>query len=143
MDILITGPRNLIPEEYTAAHYRLWEIWYHNPHAHWHVGCANGIDAIARETCNPEQITVYRVQNRTPWELQARSKRMVDSSPRTATLFAFPNKNCPDDISISSWKGSGTWGTILYAHSKGLNIELNWLIDDYEVPEFLFQLKLF
>lgn len=142
MDILITGPRKLTPEEHSAALHRLQEIGQQTPNAHWHVGCANGVDAIARQTCNPDQLTVYRVQNRTPWELQARSKRMVDSNV-SGTLYAFPNKNCPENITLSSWKGSGTWGTIFYAHSKGLKVELNWLIDDYETPDFLLQLKLF
>ena len=143
MNILITGPRKLTPNQHDIAYSRLWELFQNNSDLHCHVGDANGIDAITRKLFAPAKLTVYRAETREPWQLQARSKRMVDSSPQNAILYAFPNKNCPKDITASSWKGSGTWGTIFYAHKKGFKVELNWLIDDYEVPGFLQQLSLF
>ena len=125
--ILITGPRNLTPKQQAIASHRLQTIWHHTPNSHWHVGCASGVDAIARQTCDSEKLTIYRAQSRDPWELQARSRRMVDAC-ESGTLYAFPNKNCPQGLTLKSWKGSGTWGTVFYAHSKGFKIELNWLM---------------
>lgn len=137
MDILITGPRKLDTASHAAAHYRLWEIWREHEGAQWRVGCAAGVDAIARETCDPEQLILFEAASRKPWELQARSKRMVDSANSNAILFAFPNKPCPAGITLNKWCGSGTWGTMFYAHSKGIKIEIFWLCDPQPLPEWM------
>lgn len=85
----------------------------------WLVGCAGGLDALAREIA-PKTMLLFEAHNRKPWELQARSKRMIDECAACGgTLHAFPNKPCPVELTRDRWCGSGTWGTAFYAHLKG------------------------
>jgi len=58
------------------------------------------------------------------------------------TLHAWVNKPCPEELTVNSWKGSGTWGTVRYAHSKGVRVELHWLTDQTHTPEWMSQEQL-
>jgi predicted alpha/beta hydrolase family esterase len=44
-------------------------------------------------------------------------------------------------LSRDRWHGSGTWGTIFYAHSLGCPVELHPLVE-MEPPEWLQQKQL-
>ena len=53
------------------------------------------------------------------------------------TLHAFVTKRCPEGVTVNSWAGSGTWGTMRYAIAKGVPVELHWLIEPFELPDWL------
>jgi hypothetical protein len=133
-----TGPRTLTPEQSDQARRIILSL----PHkAVWLIGCAGGLDAIARDLA-PRPYVLFAAASRKPWELQARSKRMVDAlAAAGGTLHAFPNKPCPVELSRDRWAGSGTWGTVLYAHSLGCRIELHPLAE-IEIPNWLQQKQL-
>jgi hypothetical protein len=106
------------------------------------VGDATGVDekvrSLARWVGIPAgHTTVYAVEGkRVAWKLQQRSKQLVDGlafaleTGYPAELHAFPNKPCPDGITKDSWKGSGTWGTIVYARSRGVPVIIHPLNED-------------
>jgi hypothetical protein len=97
-----------------------------------HVGDALGIDAIALKTAKllGLETTEHKTEGYQPWQLQQRSKRMIDAlAKENGMLHAWVNKPCPEGLTVTSWKGSGTWGTVRYAVSKGVKVELHKLID--------------
>jgi hypothetical protein len=104
-----------------------------------HVGDASGIDAIAyRLASDRTEIELHKTEGRKPYQLQQRSKRMVDAlAKENGTLHAFVNKPCPFGITANSWAGSGTWGTVRYAISKGLPVEIHWLIEPCDLPDWM------
>jgi len=109
--------------------------------SYWLVGCAGGLDALARELA-PKTLVLFEAQNRKPWELQARSKRMIDElAAAGGILHAFPNKPCPMELTRDRWCGSGTWGTAFYAHLKGCPVEVHPLAE-MDLPGWLHQEQL-
>ncbi len=139
----VTGARKLTKEQAEQAHYELWEVWHFSEGAIWHIGDANGIDAMARATIQPEQLHEYKSEGFEVWQLQQRSRRMVDAlSADKGTLHAWVNKPCPNGLTVASWQGSGTWGTVCYAVSKGVPVVIHWLIEEAVTPEWMSQKQL-
>lgn len=106
------------------------------------VGDAIGVDAIAREVGEmwAYGVALFEAEGRQPWQLQQRSKNMIDSLAKAGgTLHAWPNKLCPDGITLSSWKGSGTWGTVYYAHLNRVPVVVHGELmpGGYELPGWL------
>jgi hypothetical protein len=115
----------------------------------WHVGDASGVDTVVRRYLESVGLPVklYRAEGKQPWQLAARSKRMVDGCAKlgNATLIAFPNKPCPKGVKPSknfNGHGSGTWGTIAYAKHLGLEIQICWLETGLTEPDWLTQQQL-
>lgn len=135
--LAFTGPRFLSPDQRNQTTKTLLGL---SREGTWLVGCAAGLDALVRELA-PNSV-LFQAPNRKPWELQRRSKQMIDAlAARSGILHAFPNKPCPKGLTLDSWCGSGTWGTILYAHRKGCWVELHPLIE-MELPDWLEQEQL-
>jgi hypothetical protein len=109
-----------------------------------YAGDANGVDAIARSLTEAGYcVVVFETEGRKPYQLQQRSKRMIDALAReNGTLHAFPNKLCPEGITPNSWKSSGTWGTVRYAIAKGIPVELHWLIEPCDLPDWMVEKQL-
>jgi hypothetical protein len=109
-----------------------------------HVGDASGIDALAyRLASDRREIELHITEGRKPYQLQQRSKRMVDAlAKENGTLHAFVNKPCPFGITANSWAGSGTWGTVRYAISKGIPVEIHWLIEPCDLPDWMVEKQL-
>lgn len=114
----------------------------------WHVGDAFGVDLVVADylLCRGERLEKYHAEGRQPWQLAARSRRMVDGcwERGNAKLIAFPNKPCPDGVKPQKTfrgRGSGTWGTIAYAKYLGLEVELVWLTPGLE-PDWMKQEQL-
>ncbi len=132
-----TGPRNLTLQQADSA----FSVIYSLPRCCWLIGCANGVDAIVRELAS-ESFVLFKTQGSQPYHYQERSKRMIDAlAAARGTLHAFPNKPCPKELTLNSWAGSGTWGTVLYAHSLSCPVELHPLAE-IEIPNWLQQKQL-
>jgi len=139
----VTGARKLTPEKTAQAHYELWKVWHQNEGASWHIGDAEGIDKLARKTIDPEQLREYNSEGWEVWQLQQRSKRLVDGlAIAKGMLHAWVNKPCPEGLTVTSWQGSGTWGTVCYAISKGVPVVIHWLIEEAATPEWMSQRQL-
>lgn len=135
----VTGSRRLTPEQAIAVRKCLVELMRYEVHR-CHVGCAPGVDAIARDVTHVCSVllVMHAVETYQKWALQARSKRMVDSLAKdNGILHAFLNKPCPAGVTVNSWAGSGTWGTVRYAIAKGVPVELHWLIEPCPLPDWL------
>lgn len=106
-----------------------------------YVGDADGVDRLARfvyRNRSGASFQEFRTEGFKPWQLQQRSKRMVDALARdNGMLHAFLNKPCPAGVTVNSWAGSGTWGTVRYAIAKGVPVELHWLIEPCELPDWM------
>ena len=140
MNIAFTGPRKVTLEQAQMVLGKLSEL---NAQS-YHVGCASGVDQMVREYFY--SATIYFAEGGQPWQLAARSKRMVNSCYKlgSAKLIAFPNKPCPNGVkrcSSFSGKGSGTWGTIAYAKHLGMDVELIFL-GEFEKPDWMSQRQL-
>jgi hypothetical protein len=109
-----------------------------------HVGDATGIDALARRCVNAAmEVELHETEGRKPYQLQQRSKRMVDAlAKENGTLHAFTNKPCPLGVTVNSWAGSGTWGTVRYAIALGVPVELHWLIEPCQLPDWMTEKQL-
>jgi hypothetical protein len=109
-----------------------------------HVGDATGIDALARRCANAAmEVELHETEGRKPYQLQQRSKRMVDAlAKENGTLHAFTNKLCPLGVTVNSWAGSGTWGTVRYAIALGVPVELHWLIEPCQLPDWMTEKQL-
>jgi hypothetical protein len=104
----------------------------------WHVGDAAGVDKLACELA--PNLLIYRAVSREPWELQKRSKHLVDALAAVGgTLHVWINKPCPDGLTVNSWKASGSWGTARYAIAKGVTVVLHWLIEEQPMPQWMNQ----
>lgn len=140
MNICFTGPRRVTSHQAQIVLRKLSEL---NART-YHVGCASGVDAIIRQHL---QAIVYHTEGWQPWQLAARSKRMVDSCfwLGDARLVAFPNKPCPEGVRPSSTfrgNGSGTWGTIAYAFYLGMDVEVVSLVENFSTPDWMNQRQL-
>ncbi|MEA5465290.1 hypothetical protein [Leptothoe sp. PORK10 BA2] len=125
----VTGPRKLTAAETVTARQQLMELLADATHLH--VGDAAGLDTLAVAVAEHLGLpcTVHHAQGRQPWQLAKRSKQMVDAvAAAEGTLASWPNKPCPEGLTASSWKGSGTWGTTRYAVIKGVAVELRPLV---------------
>jgi hypothetical protein len=109
-----------------------------------HVGDASGIDALAyRIASDRTEIELHITEGGKPYQLQQRSKRMVDALVKeNGTLHAFANKPCPLGVTVNSWAGSGTWGTVRYAIAKGIPVEIHWLIESCDLPDWITEKQL-
>jgi hypothetical protein len=138
----ITGTRKLTECEAAKATRELRSLLDKAPKLH--VGDATGIDALARRCVNAEiEVELHETEGRKPYQLQQRSKRMVDAIVKEkGILHAFVNKPCPTGVTVNSWAGSGTWGTVRYAIAKGVPIELHWLIEPCELPDWMIEKQL-
>jgi hypothetical protein len=135
--LAFTGTRIFTPEQTAQAQSVILSL----PRCLWLVGCAGGLDALVRQHA-PKPYVLFEAVSRQPWELQARSKRMVDAlAAAGGTLHAFPNKPCPQGLTLNRWCGSGTWGTVFYAHSQGCPVELHPLAP-IDLPGWLDQEQL-
>lgn len=147
--IAISGVRKLTDNQASIVRTELWQLLRNTTELY--VGDATGVDAIAIAYAEEMGCFVreFRAGGFEPWQLQARSKRMVDElAKRGGTLHAFPNKSCPAGLHpqrCTSWLGSGTWGTMCYAKNKGLEVVLHSLTADATSPFWLkpFQMSLF
>ena len=118
----VTGPRQLTREQEDWLREQLQGLL--GPETHLHVGDASGVDALARRLKRGPK-TVYRTEGRERWHYQARSKRMVEALRELGgVLYAYPNKPKPPGLTPNSWQGSGTWGTIAYAQSRGVPVHI-------------------
>ena len=120
----VTGPRRLTPEREAWLREQLQGLL--GPETHLHVGDADGVDRLAREEGRKRgPMTVYRVEGKERWHYQARSKRLVEALAQLGgTLYAYPNKPRPVGLTPNNWQGSGTWGTIAYAQSRGVQVHI-------------------
>lgn len=130
--LAFTGARKLTPEQADEARSALLAL----PRCLWLVGCAPGLDALARSLA-PHPYALFEAQGTHVYHYQQRSKRMIDAlASAGGTLHAFPNKPCPQGLTRDRWLGSGTWGTIFYAHSLGCPVELHPLAE-FDPPGWL------
>ena len=130
----VTGPRRLTKEQEDWVREQLLALL---DNSHLHVGDAEGVDALARQLKKGPK-TVYRVEGKERWHYQARSKRLVEALRELGgTLYAYPNKPKPAGLTPNNWQGSGTWGTIAYAQSRGVQVQITPLpgLELEEEPE--------
>jgi hypothetical protein len=129
MHIGVTGPRKLTPTQEIQAIEDLKQLLTSDTTLH--AGDAKGLDALARELAENCRLYRYDAEGWKPWQLQKRSRAMVDALVSVGgTLHAWPNKACPVGLTVTSWKGSGTWGTVRYAIAKGIKVELHPLTSE-------------
>jgi hypothetical protein len=138
----VTGARKLTENQVKQAVRELREVL--DKATKLHVGDATGIDASARKCANTEiEVELHETEGRKPYQLQQRSKHMVDAlAKENGILHAFVNKPCPDGVTVNSWAGSGTWGTARYAIAKGIPVELHWLIEPCQLPDWMTEKQL-
>jgi hypothetical protein len=136
MHIGVTGPRRLTPTQEIQAIEDLMQLL--TPDTTLYAGDAKGLDALARELAGNGRLYRYDAEGWKPWQLQKRSRAMVDALVAVdGTLHAWPNKACPVGLTVISWKGSGTWGTVRYAIAKGIAVELHPLSPEAIAPDWL------
>ncbi len=136
MHIGVTGPRKLTSTQRETAAIELMQLL--TPKTTLHAGDATGLDTLARELGVNCRLYRYDAEGWRPWQLQRRSRAMVDALALVGgTLHAWPNKPCPANLTVDSWKGSGTWGTVRYAIAKGVKVELHPLSPMAIAPEWL------
>lgn len=129
-----TGPRALTPAQTEAAASEIGSALARAGAVA--VGCAAGVDELAREQAAELglPLAIFEAAGENPAmphaaKLQARSKRMVRAlAANGGTLLALPNKPCPQGLTPDRWQGSGTWGTVAYAHKLGVRVELAPLV---------------
>jgi hypothetical protein len=136
MHIGVTGPRKLTLIQREKAVMELMQLLTLGTTLH--VGDATGLDALARELAVNNTLYRYDAEGWKPWQLQKRSRVMVDALVVAGgRLHAWPNKPCPMDLTVDSWKGSGTWGTVRYAIAQGIAVELHPLTPEAIAPDWL------
>lgn len=136
MHIGVTGPRKLTFIQREKAVIELMQLLASGTTLH--AGDATGLDALARELAGNCRLCGYDAEGWKPWQLQKRSRAMVDALVVAGgTLHAWPNKPCPVGLTVESWKGSGTWGTVRYAISRGISVTLHPLTPEAIAPEWL------
>jgi hypothetical protein len=136
MHIGVTGPRRLNPAEQKQVIEELMQLL--TPSTTLHAGDATGLDALARELVVNCTLCRYDAEGWKPWQLQKRSRAMVDALVVAGgMLHAWPNKPCPMGLTVDSWKGSGTWGTVRYAITQGIDVTLHPLTPEAIAPDWL------
>lgn len=135
--IAVTGPQDLTAIQTAKTHHDLLQLLTLNTHLH--LGDAYGVDQLAQQIARQKRIATVRhmATGKKPWQLQQRSKRMVDAIAQVnGTLHTWLNQPCPPDLTASNWLENGTWGIIYYAITQGVKIELHPLIN-LEMPQWL------
>jgi hypothetical protein len=136
MHIGVTGPRKLTATQQEKASLELMQLI--TPDTTLYAGDAKGLDTLARELAENCRLYRYDAEGWKPWQLQKRSRAMVDALVVVGgTLHAWPNKACPLGLTVTSWKGNGTWGTVRYAIAKGIAVELHPLTSEAIAPDWL------
>jgi hypothetical protein len=141
----ITGARALTIDQAVKVNRSLTDLMRDGTVTYCHVGDAAGVDEIGRYVANTclVRATCHHAEGRKPWQLQTRSKGMVnDLVKANGTLHAWINKPCPAGVTVNSWAGSGTWGTIRYAIALNVPVELHWLIEACELPDWMVEKQL-
>jgi hypothetical protein len=138
----VTGTRKLTESQIRQATRKLSALL--DKATKLHVGDATGIDALARRCANAAiEVELHETEGRKPYQLQQRSKRMVDAIVKEkGILHAFVNKPCPNGVTVNSWAGSGTWGTVRYAIALGVPVEQHWLIEPCDLPDWMLEKQL-
>ncbi|BAZ17660.1 hypothetical protein NIES4071_95400 [Calothrix sp. NIES-4071] len=142
MKIAFTGSRSTDSNQSMIVRNKLQEIALID--AVWHVGDAMGVDALVRTEARRQakELNIYMCQGKERYDFAKRSKQMVDAISGTYPnkLYAFANKRCPAGCKPSknpTGQGSGTWLTVAYAHYLGVAVELVFLEDGLEAPNWL------
>jgi hypothetical protein len=146
----ISGARKLSPKQAQQVRRELTELMRGWEVTHCHVGDAAGVDAIACDVATRAprvKLVLYEIRSRERWAYAERSTRMVKGlAAEGGTLHAWVNKPCPPGLSKSkTWKGasgSGTWGTVALAVGHGLKVELHWLTEPQEEPDWMIEKQL-
>ena len=91
------------------------------------VGCADGVDAVVRSTVsNPRIFSVASPSaGSVSTPAQALARRSMSMVQACSVLVGFASVACPAGVSPSSHfsgGGSGTWASLAYAVSKGLQV---------------------
>lgn len=110
----------------------------------WHVGDADGVDQLARALAPAgERLKVYYKNPELPHRAQGaeRSTRMIKALALAGgTLHAWVNKPAPYGLKPGkSWgraQGSGTWGTIAFAHGLEIPVVI-YKLGEFDLPEWL------
>lgn len=137
--ICFTGPRAITVEEqklvrgYLTNYIEVILDKYND--CEFHVGDAKGVDTCVRNLLiqlglTPIIHTVLDKRSKSAYAI--RSMQIVDSCSdcHKSMIFGFPNKNCPDKITLQNpfcGSGSGTWATLAYAKSKGFYLNIHGL----------------
>ncbi len=101
----ITGARSLTTDQAIQVNRELVELMRTGEVTHCRVGEASGVDEIGRYVANVVGVraTWYHAEGRKPWQLQTRSKGMVnDLAKANCPLHAWVNKPCPDGLTLIS-----------------------------------------
>jgi hypothetical protein len=136
----VTGVRNLTKEQAAQVEAEVWEL--DRQATRWHIGDASGVDQVARQTIANGQLIEHNADGRQPWQLAARSTKMVMAlAESNGTLHAWASAPPPEGLKpCKKWKnaqGSGTWGTVALAAGLGVTVELHWLGQERELPDWL------
>jgi hypothetical protein len=141
MKIAFTGTRNTNFNQSLIVRSKLQEIAQLD--AAWHVGDAMGVDALVRIEAKRQakMLQVYVCEGKERYQFAKRSLRMIDAiTGADNKLYAFANKSCPEGCKPSknpNGQGSGTWLTIAYAYHLGVPIEIIFLEDGLQAPDWL------
>ena len=141
MLICVTGPRKVTIKQQRALTKIVEERFKSSTDVVLNVGDAPGVDNIVRMIAISKGVknNLFVVLNKSnKFSYAKRSMRMVDAT-LGGTLFAFPNKKCPNRVTPDNafcGSGSGTWGTIAYAKHKGLEIKVHPLVE-ISLPSWL------
>ena len=147
--VCFTGPRkidrsqSIIIAKYLTPYINLFCDRYDK--SEFHVGDAHGVDECIKNLLFSMRLvpTIHIVENKSDKTSYAkRSMEMVDSCSdcHKSMIFGFPNKNCPDKITLKDpfcGSGSGTWATLAYAKSKNI-FQLNISpLSSIELPSWI------
>jgi len=104
------------------------------------VGCASGVDEIIRSSVPSARI--FSVASPSAGSVstpaQSLARRSMSMVSACSVLIGFASVNCPVDVSPIchfSGGGSGTWATLAYAVSKGLQVFV-FMADGVSLPSW-------
>jgi hypothetical protein len=141
----VTGARKLTDEQTKVVRAELKQLLSTCEPLTVYVGDAPGVDAIARDVATRAprvKLVCHEIKSHERWAYAERSTRMVKAlAAEAGTLHAWINKPCPPGLKPGkTWKGangSGTWGTVALAVGHGLKVELHWLTEPQEEPDWM------
>jgi hypothetical protein len=148
----VTGPRSLTPDHRAVIKTVMRPLMAESERLL--VGDAWGVDALCADLGRACYLSVieYKVgQSGLSYSaplaahLQARSKNLVEGlAVMGGILHGWPNSYCPPGLTVSSWKGSGTWGTMRYAVAMGVPLVVHTEImpGGFELPSWTNQEQL-